>query len=66
MAWLQRQRVEHACRLLETTRLGVEQVAAAAGFATVAALRRQMDLHRQTTPSAYRAAQQRGPAATLP
>jgi AraC family transcriptional activator FtrA len=61
MAWLQRQRVDQACLLLETTRLGVEQVAAAAGFATVAALRRQMDLHRQTTPSAYRLAQRRGP-----
>lgn len=66
MAWLQRQRVDHACRLLETTQLGVEQVAAAAGFATVAALRRQMGLHRQTTPSAYRGAQRRAPEVGTP
>ena len=32
--WLTRQRVEHARRLLETTDLPVDQVAAEAGFGT--------------------------------
>ncbi|OUC98796.1 GlxA family transcriptional regulator [Streptosporangium minutum] len=40
--WLTRQRVEHARRLLETTDLPIDQVAALAGFGTAASLRQRL------------------------
>ena len=54
--WLVQQRIGHARRLLETTDLPIEQVAAQAGFGTAGALRIQFARHVATTPTAYRAA----------
>ncbi len=53
--WIDEQRVITACRLLETTDLGVEAVAAAAGYGSAPTLRRALQLRRGTTPTAYRA-----------
>ncbi|WP_067813288.1 GlxA family transcriptional regulator [Actinomadura kijaniata] len=52
--WLTRQRVEHARRLLETTDLPVDRVAAESGFGTAASLRQHMAATLGVPPSAYR------------
>ncbi|MEU4802823.1 helix-turn-helix domain-containing protein [Actinosynnema sp. NPDC023587] len=52
--WITQQRVERARHLLETTRLGIDQVARHAGFGTGAALRQQMSALVGVSPSAYR------------
>ncbi|WP_257902272.1 GlxA family transcriptional regulator [Saccharothrix obliqua] len=52
--WLAQQRVDRARHLLETTDLGIDQVARHAGFGTGAALRQQMSAHLGVSPSAYR------------
>ena len=52
--WITQQRVERARQLLETTDLGVDQVARDAGFGTGAALRQQMTATLGVAPSAYR------------
>ncbi|GGM59057.1 GlxA family transcriptional regulator [Dactylosporangium sucinum] len=52
--WLTRQRVEHARRLLETTDLPVDRVAAEAGFGTAASLRLHMSETLGVSPTAYR------------
>jgi AraC family transcriptional activator FtrA len=52
--WLLTQRLALAQRLLETTSLPVDQVAASAGFGTPAALRLQFQQALDTSPAAYR------------
>jgi AraC family transcriptional regulator, transcriptional activator FtrA len=52
--WIQRQRLQLAQRLLETTDLSVEAIAQASGFATAANLRARFLDGMHTTPSAYR------------
>lgn len=52
--WILRQRLQLAQRLLETTDLSVEGIAAASGFATAANLRARFFDGLHTTPSAYR------------
>ena len=52
--WILRQRLQLAQRLLETTDLTVDGVAAASGFATAANLRARFLDGLHTTPSAYR------------
>lgn len=52
--WLIRQRIIEAQRLLETTDLPVEQVAARCGFGTATMLRRHFARLVGTAPSAYR------------
>ncbi|MFH8369315.1 GlxA family transcriptional regulator [Streptomyces sp. NPDC018031] len=52
--WLQQRRVDHARRLLETTDLPVDQVAAAAGFGTAASLRQHLAAAIGVSPTAYR------------
>ena len=52
--WLIRQRTDHARRLLETTDLGVDQIARRAGFGTAAALRQQFHQAIGVSPTAYR------------
>jgi transcriptional regulator GlxA family with amidase domain len=52
--WIVRQRVEHARRLLETTDLPVDKVAAAAGFGTATSLRQHLHAEIGVPPSAYR------------
>ncbi|MFF5205839.1 GlxA family transcriptional regulator [Streptosporangium sp. NPDC000396] len=52
--WLTRQRVEHARRLLETTDLPVDRVAAEAGFGTAASLRQHLASTIGVSPTAYR------------
>ena len=52
--WILRQRLQLAQRLLETTDLSVEGIAAASGFATAANLRARFLDALRTTPSAYR------------
>ncbi|MEE6257865.1 GlxA family transcriptional regulator [Plantactinospora sonchi] len=52
--WLLRQRTEHARLLLETTDLGVDQVARRSGFGTAAALRQQLHQRIGVAPSTYR------------
>ena len=54
--WLLAQRVQRAQRLLETTGLTVETVAAHSGLATAANLRKHFGRALRTTPQAYRAA----------
>lgn len=54
--WLARQRVEHARRLLETTDLPVDHVAAHAGFGTAASLRQHLARTLGVSPTAYRQA----------
>jgi len=53
-AWLARQRVLHAQRLLEQTDLGLDAVAAESGFGSAAVLRQNFMRTLDTTPSAYR------------
>jgi AraC family transcriptional regulator, transcriptional activator FtrA len=52
--WLQRQRVHLAQRLLETTDLPIEAVAADSGFCTAGNLRKHFSRIMQTSPQAYR------------
>jgi transcriptional regulator GlxA family with amidase domain len=52
--WLLQQRVDHARLLLETTDLGVDQIARRAGFGTATALRQRLYAAIGVTPTAYR------------
>ena len=52
--WLLTQRLALSQRLLETTSLPVDQVAASAGFGTPAAMRLQFQQALDTSPAAYR------------
>ncbi len=54
LRWLSGQRVLEARRLLETTDLSVDRVAAACGLGTAANLRLHLGRDAATTPSAYR------------
>ncbi len=54
LQWLLGQRVQEARRLLEETTLGVDEVAARAGFGSATALRTHLRRALGTTPSAYR------------
>lgn len=52
--WLTERRLDRAQHLLETTRLPVDDIAAACGYASAAALRHQFSRLRGTSPSDYR------------
>lgn len=52
--WLTGQRVQHARHLLETTDLGVEEVARKAGFGTAVSLRQHLHAAVGVPPLAYR------------
>lgn len=52
--WLTQQRVERARRLLETTDLPVDRIAAEAGFGTAASLRQHLVATIGVPPSTYR------------
>ncbi|MFK3984300.1 GlxA family transcriptional regulator [Micromonospora sp. NPDC050397] len=52
--WLTRQRIEHARRLLETTDLPIDRVAAEAGFGTATSLRQHLSDTIGVSPTAYR------------
>jgi transcriptional regulator GlxA family with amidase domain len=52
--WLNAQRVAFAQRLLETTELPIERVAASAGFGSAVSLRQHFAHTLQTAPTAYR------------
>lgn len=52
--WLALQRVEHARRLLETTDLPIDRVAAQAGFGTAASLRQHLHATIGVAPASYR------------
>ena len=52
--WITRQRVDHARRLLETTDLSIDRVAAAAGFGTATSLRQHLHAEIGVAPAAYR------------
>jgi transcriptional regulator GlxA family with amidase domain len=52
--WLNAQRLAYAQRLLETTRLPVENVAARSGFGSALSLRQHFAEALHTSPSAYR------------
>lgn len=54
-AWLNRQRVLHAQRLLEQTDLGLDRIADECGFGSAAVLRQNFARTLDTTPTAYRA-----------
>ncbi|WP_261166861.1 GlxA family transcriptional regulator [Microbacterium sp. Marseille-Q6965] len=54
-AWLARQRVLHAQRLLERTDWGLDRIAAECGFGSAAVLRQNFGRTLGTTPTAYRA-----------
>lgn len=54
--WLAQRRVDHARRLLETTDLPVDQVAAHAGFGTAVSLRQHLSAVIGVSPTAYRRA----------
>lgn len=54
-AWLARQRVLHAQRLLEKTDLGLDRIADECGFGSAAVLRQNFARMLDTTPTAYRA-----------
>ncbi|WP_375386437.1 GlxA family transcriptional regulator [uncultured Microbacterium sp.] len=53
-AWLGRQRLIHAQRLLEKTDLGLDRIAWEAGFGSAAVLRQNFARTLGTTPTAYR------------
>ena len=55
-AWLLRQRIELACRLLAATERSIADVAQAAGFSDQSALTRAMRQGCDVTPAAYRRA----------
>ncbi|WP_309055440.1 helix-turn-helix domain-containing protein [Streptomyces sp.] len=63
LRWLNAQRLQAARRLLETTRLGVEEIARRTGLGTATNLRFHLAREARTTPTAYRRAFQRLPAA---
>jgi len=52
--WLLRQRLQLAQRLLETTDIPVESIAAKSGFSTAANLRKHFARHVRTSPQSYR------------
>ena len=54
-AWLNRQRIIHAQRLLEQTDHGLERIAYESGFGSAAVLRQNFSRTLGTTPTAYRA-----------
>ena len=54
-AWLARQRIIHAQRLLEKTDLGLDRIAFESGFGSAAVLRQNFARVLDTTPTAYRA-----------
>lgn len=54
-AWLARQRIIHAQRLLERTDLGLDRIADESGFGSAAVLRQNFARVLGTTPTAYRA-----------
>ncbi len=54
-AWLARQRIIHAQRLLETTDLGLDRIADESGFGSAAVLRQNFARILGLTPTAYRA-----------
>lgn len=54
-AWLARQRIIHAQRLLEQTDLGLDRIADECGFGSAAVLRQNFSRVLGTTPTAYRA-----------
>ncbi|MFT4051008.1 MAG: helix-turn-helix domain-containing protein [Microbacterium sp.] len=54
-AWLARQRILHAQRLLEQTDLGLDAIAYECGFGSAAVLRQNFSRALGTTPTAYRA-----------
>jgi transcriptional regulator GlxA family with amidase domain len=56
LRWITAQRVLEARRLLETTGLGIDDVAARSGLGTAANLRLLLAREMSTTPTAYRAA----------
>lgn len=56
LQWLLAQRILEARRLLEATTMGIDDVAANAGFASAAALRTHLRRALRTTPTAYRRA----------
>ena len=58
--WIARTRIRRAQRLLETTRLAVERVAAESGFGSAAVMRQHFGEIVGTTPLAYRLAFSRG------
>lgn len=53
-AWLGRQRIIHAQRLLEKTELGLDRIAWECGFGSAAVLRQNFARVLGTTPTAYR------------
>lgn len=53
-AWLTRQRVLHAQRMLETTDLSIEQIAAESGLGSAAVLRQNFARVLGMTPTSYR------------
>ncbi|WP_328325382.1 MULTISPECIES: GlxA family transcriptional regulator [unclassified Streptomyces] len=55
LQWLLHQRIERARELLETTKLPMDQVAAASGLGTADSLRQHLSRRTGLTPSAYRA-----------
>jgi len=54
-AWLGRQRVLHAQRMLEQTDLGLDRIAYECGFGSAAVMRQNFARALDTTPTAYRA-----------
>ncbi|MER5888951.1 helix-turn-helix domain-containing protein [Streptomyces sp. NPDC001941] len=52
--WLVQQRVKHALRLLETTDLSVDRVAAESGFGTAVSMRQHLASVVGVSPTAYR------------
>lgn len=52
--WLSQQRVERARQLLESTDLGVDQIARAAGFGSGASMRQHLQASLGVSPTAYR------------
>ena len=54
-AWLARQRLLHAQRLLEETNLGLDRIASECGFGSAAVLRQNFARTMGLTPTAYRA-----------
>lgn len=53
--WLVQQRLRHAQRLLETTDLGIDEIALRAGFGTATSFRTHLRATVGVSPSAYRA-----------
>jgi transcriptional regulator GlxA family with amidase domain len=52
--WLLTQRIEHARRLLESTDLPIDRVAAQSGLGTAASLRQHLHTAVGVAPAAYR------------